>query len=174
MNTRLRRTCLLLGLLGLAGCAAYHVGNQSLYPTGIETVYVPVFQSASFRRNMGERLTEAVIKQIELRTPYKVVDTPNADSTLRGQIISDTRRLTVSANTGEARESDLAIAVQVSWIDRCGRLLRDGQPIPVDAAVLVTGASRLVPEVGQSMATQQQIAIVRVAEQIVSMMEAPW
>ena len=55
----------LLVLLRFAGCAGYQIGNQSLFPQEIHTVYVPVFKSNSFRRNLGERLTEAVVKEIE-------------------------------------------------------------------------------------------------------------
>ncbi|MBI3461837.1 MAG: hypothetical protein HY000_02090, partial [Planctomycetes bacterium] len=64
------------------GCAGYRIGSRSLYPPDICTVYVPVFESASFRRNLGERLTEAVCKQIEDATPYKLVNGPEADSIL--------------------------------------------------------------------------------------------
>ena len=78
----------LLPLL-FCGCAAYQIGNQSLYPLEIHTVSVPVFQSNSFRRNLGERLTEAVVKEIERRTPYKVVSDPGADSVLTGRIVTE-------------------------------------------------------------------------------------
>ena len=39
--------------LSLAGCAGYQVGNQSLYPSHIHTVYVPIFESNSFRPFLG-------------------------------------------------------------------------------------------------------------------------
>ena len=55
-----------------AGCAGYQMGNRSLYRTDLRTVHVPMFQSDSLRPDLGEWLTEAVIKEIELRTPYKV------------------------------------------------------------------------------------------------------
>jgi hypothetical protein len=45
------------------GCAPYRMGVQSLYSCNIRTVYVPMFESDSFRRNLGERLTEAVQKE---------------------------------------------------------------------------------------------------------------
>ena len=66
----------------LAGCASYQVGSESLYAPDVATVYVPMIESDSYRRDLGERLTEAVIKEIELKTPYKVVGTPDADSIL--------------------------------------------------------------------------------------------
>ena len=84
-----------LGTLGLGGCAGYRFGAASLYPPDIQTVYVPVFESNSFRRNLSEWLTEVVCKEIELKTPYKVVGTPQADSVLTGKLISDTKRVII-------------------------------------------------------------------------------
>src|SRR6266481_1806454 len=94
-KVRLRCCAALVAIVMLAGggCAGYRFGAASLYPPDIQTVYVPVFESNSFRRNLGEWLTEAVCKEIELKTPYKVVGTPNADSVLTGKITSDTKRV---------------------------------------------------------------------------------
>ena len=75
-----------------SGCIGYQVGTGSLYAPDVATVYVPMIESDSYRRDLGERLTEAVVKEIELKTPYKVVNTPNADSILSARLISDTRQ----------------------------------------------------------------------------------
>ena len=77
-----RATCVNFFWLTAGGCASYHVGTQSLYAPDVATVYVPMIESGSYRRDLGERLTEAVVKEIELKTPYKVVGTPAADSIL--------------------------------------------------------------------------------------------
>ena len=168
------RGWLLLPLF-LCGCAGYQIGNQSLYPLEIQTVYVPVFESNSFRRNLGERLTEAVVKEIENRTPYKVVADPNADSVLSGQLVSETKRVLVPSLTGDAREVQVAMQVEVSWVDRKGRMLRDTQYLPIPEEIAdVSSTGNVVPEVGQSIATAQQQAICRMAEQIVGLMEKPW
>ena len=136
---------------------------------------VPVFQSNSFRRNLGERLTEAVVKEIEKRTPYKVVNDPCADSVLTGRILSERKSVLVPDLTGDAREIETNMHVQVSWVDRKGRLLRDEQSIPLPAEIAdVSATANVVPEVGQSIATAQQEAICRLAEQIVGLMEKPW
>ena len=87
-----------------AGCAGYQIGNQTLYPSHIRTVYVPMFESTSFRRNMGEQLTEAVQKEIELKTPYKVVHAPGADSVLSGRIARENKRVVIRSRSGDARE----------------------------------------------------------------------
>jgi hypothetical protein len=167
---------MLVVVAAVGGCAGYQIGNQSLYPAHIHTVYVPVFESISLRRNLGERLTEAVVKQIEMVTPLKVVgDAKSADSILKGRIVSDSKRTLSPAPLGYSRLIDMSLGVQVSWIDRSGNVLRDGPTVPVDPAVAeVSGSANLVPEVGQSTATAQQKAIERVAQQIVSLMETPW
>jgi hypothetical protein len=162
-------------LLLLGGCAGYQIGNQSLYPQDIRTVYVPMFQSNSFRRNLGERLTEAVVKQIEATTPYKVVSESKADSVLSGRIVGEHKSVLVPNLSGNAREIQVAMTVQVSWVDRRGRMLRETKPIPLPAEMVdVAGTGNVVPEVGQSIATAQQQAICRMAQEIVGLMENPW
>jgi hypothetical protein len=162
-----------LALLG--GCAGYQVGNQSLYPMEIRTVYVPMFQSASFRPYLGERLTEAVMKEIELKTPYKVVSDPNADSILSGSIVQEGKEILIGSRVGDPREIQVNIRVMVGWTDRQGRLLRESSTVPLPSELIdVQGTGNLAPETGQSVEVAQQEAIQRVATQIVSLMERPW
>ena len=161
----------------LSGCAAYQIGNQSLYPSHIKTVHVPVIDSLSFRRDLGEQLTEAVIKEIETKTPYKVVGSPaEADSILTCKIIQDQRNMILQDWYNDPRQMQVVFNIQVSWVDRKGDVLRDSQPIVITPATstAVTATSVLTPEVGQSGATAQQLAMQRAAEQIVGMMEMPW
>jgi hypothetical protein len=173
-DLRVLRGWLFLPLL-LCGCAGYQIGNQALFPDDVRTVYVPVFKSNSFRRNLGERITEAVVKAIERRTPYKVVNDPNADSVLTGRLVSESKHVLVPDNTGDARDVQVAMKVEVSWVDRKGRLLRDNKSVPLPQEVVdVSATADLVAEVGQSTATAQQQAICRLAEQIVGLMEKPW
>ncbi|MFZ1933799.1 MAG: LptE family protein [Thermoguttaceae bacterium] len=172
---RLSAILSLFVLLSLCGCAGYQIGNQSLYPQEVHSVYVPVFKSNSFRRNLGERLTEAVVKEIEATTPYKVVDEAHADTTLSGAIIQETKTVLVPDLSGDAREVQAAISVQVSWTDRNGVKMRDDKCVPLPPEIAdVSGSGNLVPEVGQSVATAQQEAICRIAKQIVGLMEKPW
>jgi hypothetical protein len=166
---------LLLSFLLLSGCAGYQIGNQSLYPPNIHTVYVPMFTSNSFRRNLGERLTEAVVKQIETKTPFKVVSDPNADSVLTGRIVGETKKVLVPDLTGDARESEVDMRVEVTWTDNKGGVLRAPGSLPCPSELAsISGTADVVPEVGQSIATAQQQAICRMAEQIVGLMEKPW
>lgn len=160
----------------LAGCAGYFVGNATLFRPDIQTIYVPMFQSASFRPGLGERLTEAVVKEIELRTPYKVVGSmEKADSILSGRIVSETKRTVVENRYDDPRETAVQLQVEVQWVDQRGRELTPMQsvPLPPDLARIAAEAT-LVPEVGQSIATAHQSAIEQLARQIVGMLETPW
>ncbi len=162
-------------LVALGGCAGYRFGNQSLYPADIHTIRVPVFQSSSFRRDLGEQLTEAVVKEIEKRTPFKVVRDANADTVLIGRIANETKRLLNETRQGDSRELELNLVVNVRWVSRHGEVIRECPPLKVpNDAVDVNAASHLVPEYGQSTATAQLQAIQTLAERIVNLMETPW
>ena len=171
-----RKLCLLLAGLAVVGggCARYHVGTQSLYPADIHTVYVPMFHSTSYRRGLGELLTEAVIKEIEKRTTFKVVNTPAADSILTGQLIGDEKRVTIENSNDDPREVRYDFTVEVSWQNRKGDLImQENIPLPPEI-VSVWGYSKIVPEVGQSTTTAEVQSIHRLAGQIVDLMEVPW
>src|SRR4051794_387560 len=167
--------CAAIFLLVLSpGCIGYHVGTASLYAPDVATVYVPMIESDSYRRDLGERLTEAVVKEIELKTPYKVVNDPNADSILSARLQSDTRRTVIQNGFSDPRVSETQLRAQVNWISRRRQQpLVPVQIIPVPAELLAfSQTSNLIPEAGQSVATSQQQAIQRLAQQIVGTMEA--
>lgn len=164
-----------LGTVVCSGCAAYRFGAASLYPPDIQTVYVPIFESNSFRRNLSEWLTEAVCKEIEAKTPYKVVGTPQADSVLTGKLMGDTKRVTIEDKYDQPREVEVNTAVQVRWLNRKGDLLNQATSVPLPQDLITLSASgNLVAEFGQSVTTAQLQSIQRVAAQIVSLMEVPW
>ena len=158
----------------LLGCAGYQIGNQSLYRPDIVTVAVPVFQSESLRRFLGERLTEAVVKEIELKTPYKVTQAANADSTLVGRLIEDSKFVITENANDEPRDIELELFVEIDWRDRQGNQLLHQQVALPTALTSVGQAVHFVPEGGQSLVTAQQDAIRKLAEQIVARMEVPW
>jgi Lipopolysaccharide-assembly len=171
---RVSRWLLLAFIVLSVGCASYHFGNASLFPPDIHTVYVPMFESASFRRDLGEQLTEAVSKEIEKRTRFKVVGDPSADSVLTGKIVTDTKNPIVREPNNEGRDIETGLVVNVSWADRRGAPIREGQvPVPAEM-ITVTQTNQLVPEYGASTTTSLQKAMQKLATQIVNMMEVPW
>lgn len=173
----LRRLVLstLLSVLCLSGCASYQVGHRNLYRPDIRTVHVPIFESRSLRPGLGERLTEAVIREIQMRTPYQVVATPDADSTLSGRLTQETKRVLARNRNNDARGIQEEMDVEVTWISRRGDVLMQTTAIPF-APLGLTAAnnSYFIPEAGQSLATAQQDAIESLAREIVGKMEIWW
>jgi len=163
--------CTLLG----AGCASYRVGARTLYAPDIQTVYVPMIESLSFRRDLGERLTEAVVKEIELKTPFKVVGTPDADSILSARVVSDTKSVLQENRNDDPRVLEHGLSAEVTWLNRRRQPIQPPTVVALPPEMLSIGrTAALLPELGQSTVTAQQQAIVRLAEQIVSTMEEPW
>ncbi len=169
---------LVVGCLGAAsngGCVGYRMGSRTLYRGDIRTVYVPVVRNDSFRAELGTRLTEAIQKEIELRTPYKVVSDPSADSVLNCLITFDDKQVLGETQNDDPRYLRTSIAVQVNWTDRRGGLLMENRILPPGELAFFFGSSAaFTPEAGQSISTAQQRAIEQLAAHIVGHMETRW
>ncbi len=179
MPLAIRRMLMLMLSVGLLlatlGCAGYQLGSASLYNPNIRTIYIPIIRNETFRHNLGVQLTEALQKEVELRTPYKVVANPSADSTLTCRVTSQTKRVIVEANTDEPRALENMLSVELTWTDRQGNLLMENRFVPQgELAFFFIQGSDLVPEGGQSIATSQIRAVEQLAQQIVSQMEVRW
>ena len=155
---------LLLGASGLVGCGRYQVGPANLYRPEIRTVYVPMFESDSLRQGLGEWLTEAVVKQIESQTPYKVVQTPAADSVLTGRLLDDRKQVLVESSNDDARNLAYSMVLLVTWY------ARNGEPLMQHR---FSFGAHFLPESGQSLTTAQQQVVQELARQVVGRMETP-
>jgi len=170
-----RSGVVLLGLVltAVSGCRGYIVG--SAYSTDIRTVSVSIFKSDSFRRGVEFQLTEAVQKQIQSRTPFRIAKGPDADTILTGRIIRIRKRVLGETGQDDPRQLQLQLAVEVTWEDRrSGRILSE-QRIPIaPGSIQLVSQAAFAPEIGQSLATAQKQAVDSMARQIVDMMETPW
>ena len=169
-------TVLLASVIGLTtGCAAYRFGSASLFRPGIRTIHVPVVRNDTFRHDLGVRLSEAIVKEIETRTPYKVTGDPNADSRLECRVVSETKRVLTETGTDDPRALDAAMTVRATWLSRSGEMLMQNSIVPTgDLAIGFSQESRFVPEAGQSIDTATEAAIIDLASRIVSQMEMRW
>jgi hypothetical protein len=135
----------------------------------VKTVAV-FFKSNSFRRDVEKQLTEAVVKEITLRSPYKVVGQhEKADSLLTGTITFADKNLVVEAPTNLPRELNMTINVAVNWTHNPPTEIEDKR-IPT----IVTETINFVPEVGETTLSATNHVIQSLAKQIVDMMEMPW
>jgi hypothetical protein len=162
------------------------------YDPNIHTVYVPVFKNLTFWRGLEFQLTQAVIREIEATTPFKVVsDCDGADTELLGTIISYNKNLLNRNQLNEVREAETVLGVQVVWRDRrTGEILSqprrpvappplapDMPPPPepgLQPPVLVQSLGHFIPELGGTVTSAEQENVKALAIKIVSMMEKPW
>ena len=163
-------------VFSVTGCAGYRFGNRTLYPPHIKTVYVPTCESSSFRPFLGERLTEAIVKEIEQKTPYKVVSSPEAaDSILTCRLVNEGKRVVALDYYDDPRQVQYWFNVKVNWIDRQQQPICPGGAVPIPReSVDLLDTANMTAEVGQSGAVAQQEVINKIATRIVTMMEAQW
>ncbi len=165
MSMRLPVICL---ALAVAGCG-YSI--RPPYDRTIRTVYVPVFKSSTFRRDLNLQLTELVQKEIERRAGYKVVGRPeDADTILDGNILYADKNVMVENPNNLPRELMTLMTVEVRWVDN-----RSGDPKARDVPYTrVAENLPFFPEVGETTNIAYQRTMERIARDIVNMMEQPW
>jgi hypothetical protein len=107
------------------------------YDTCIKTIYVPIFKCSIMldetRRQIPTDLTRAVVREIEAKTPYKVVSDPSrADTELTGNVVSLTKNLLTRNQLNEIREAETVMTVGVVWKDlRSGEILSKNRRAPI-------------------------------------------
>lgn len=156
-----------LAVCGCGGIGGYT--NESLYPAGIRSVYVEMFDNQSFRRGIEYELTDALAKRIEAQTPYKIVsDRSKADTVISGRIVrAGESVLSTERQTGRALEREVLLRAVVSWKNqKTGELLiNDGQ---VSASASYSAWQR------QGFGYGSALAANNLAEKIVELMEIGW
>ena len=159
-----------LGLAALApGCNVTGYSIRAPYDTKIKTVYVPVFKSITFRRDVNLQLTELVIKEIERRTPYKVVGTPeDADSTLEGTVNFSDKNVIVENPFNLPRQLTSTVIVMATWTDNKAEKKENPNP------AVIAETFNFYPEIGETSEAAFYRTCEKLATQIVNMMEEPW
>ena len=118
--------CIVMGLFSRAIASCSSDGHFSIlgyttqpnYDCGIHTVYVPIFQNVTYTRGLEFQLTQAVIREIEAKTPFKVTDCrANADTELIGKIVSTSKGVITLNQLGEVREVDSGMSIELVWRD---------------------------------------------------------
>lgn len=116
----------LAATLACVGCGYHEVGHASALPPTIRTIAIPAFASHSQTFRIEQRLTDAVIREFDARTQFKVIhDThQDADAMLRGTVLSATAApLAYDAQTGRAVSALITLSVQVTLTDAKGKVV---------------------------------------------------
>jgi len=164
-----RGTLIMTMLVGtmLSGCG-YTI--RAPFDKSVKTVFVPVFRTQSYRRDLNLNLCEMVQKEIMQRSPYKVVGRPEgADTILEGTINFADKNTVVENPFNLPRELNATISVVVKWTHNPPTEAEKSKP-PTTVAETVN----FVPEVGETALTAFYRVNQRLAAQIVDMMEQPW
>lgn len=149
-----------------SGCGGYR--NSWLYPQEIQTVYVEMFDTTSFRRGFEFELTDAICKQLESKTPYKIVsDRSRADSVLSGNLGITNTVLAGDPLTGKALENETLVSVSVTW-----KNLKTGQLL-IDSEKVYASATYSTP-MGQTVDYSITRAVNEAAQKVIELMQTPW
>jgi hypothetical protein len=162
-------------LVAIAALAAIGSGCgytlRAPFDESIRTVYVPIFRSFSFRDDINIRLQEELVKEIEERTTYRVVDSAEkADTILSGTVLYAQKFNAVVSPNNLPRQLFADLTIEVSWEDLRNPTDPDKEP----PKVVLTQTVPFFPEPGETAFLAYQEAIRRAAVDIVNMMEEPW
>jgi outer membrane lipopolysaccharide assembly protein LptE/RlpB len=130
-SMRMRGThCLVLlaaAVAGLAGCGYHQVGAATHVPGNVRTLAVPVVQSKVQGFRTEAVFTEAVVRELNTRTQYRVLtsgDGSSADATLRGTIVTQTiAPLTYDSSSGQTSSYLVTVTAQVALTAHDGTVL---------------------------------------------------
>lgn len=164
---------LLLALAPAAGCASSPsegYAAASPYPSGYRSVSVPVFRNDSLMRGFERDLADALVKQVEQSTPYKVRSEASADTALRGTITAiDLVQLSKDPATGLANEMMLRMRVNFEWVDlKTGERIVARDAVESSAVFTPSYPAREPIELGRFAAVEQM------ARDLVAAMQSRW
>lgn len=163
---------------GPIGCAEDSGGlfsgyqAEELFPEDVHTVAVNIFESRTFYRDIEFELTEALGKEIETRTPYKLATGDSAaDTVLSGTLVSvEERVLSRGQDTGAVpQEVQVVATATFEWKD-----LRTGDVLRRRGAVQGTGEFIPTHPMGQTFEVARHQAVAELSREIVSIMRRDW
>ena len=170
---RIRRIIALLGLALFAGCASDPSEGwsaASAWSDDIRTVSVGLFENATPNRQLEFEFTDALIKEIEARTPYKVTAPGRADTIVTGRIRRvDHRQLSKSTLTGLSEEVTVSVTIDLTWTDlRTGESLLELESFVANSLFVPSNPTQEPIELGEFGVAQ------RLAHDVVTEMQADW
>ena len=126
------RVIMFLSLSALTGCGYHQAGSASHLPPDVRMLAVPVFatNAQAYRTEMA--FTQAVVRELNTRTKYRVVtsDTADADATLHGTILSETiAPLTYDATTSQSSSYLVTVTAKAVLTGHDGRVLYENDAI---------------------------------------------
>jgi len=142
----------------------------STYSDDVATIAVPIFENVTYERGVEFDLTDALIKEIEARTPYKVTSSDRADTVLIGKVRRvELEQISKSPLTGLSEEVVITVTIDFEWQD-----LLSGKPLLRREGF--AGHGLFVPSTptGERIELGRLAAVEQLAQDIVSEMRGAW
>jgi hypothetical protein len=125
-----RLLCSLAFVSGLTlfptGCGYHTAGSATHIPANVRSIAVPIFATHAQAYHTELALTQAVVRELNTRTRYRVLTSADADADalLSGTVLTQTSvPLTYDSTTGETSSYLVTITVKVVLTARDGRVL---------------------------------------------------
>jgi hypothetical protein len=143
---------------------------KSTYPDGVATVAVDIFENDTPQRDFEYDLTDALVKELEASTPFKVTSSDRADTILTGRIRRiELNQISKSTLTGLSEEITVGITIDLRWRDlRTGESLLELDSFTADSLFVPSQPSREPIDIGRFGVAQLM------ARNIVDEMQADW
>src|SRR5579875_2385846 len=113
-------------LLLVSGCGYHSVNSAVHLPSTVHTLAIPSFRNATQSYHTEATFTEAVIREFNSRTSYRIVPgtDPGADATLEGTITNyAVSPLTYDNISGQTSSYLITITARLALTDRRGKVL---------------------------------------------------
>lgn len=112
--------------LASGGCGYHTVGHSVALPKSVHTIAIPGFVSQSQTFRIEQIMTDAVVREFNTRTQFRVIHETNddADAVLRGTVLSaSTTPLAYDSQTGRVASALVTVSMQVTLTGRDGKVL---------------------------------------------------
>lgn len=117
---------LLMASLLLCSCGYHVAGTANPLPAEIHSIAVKPFSNVSTQYKLSDYLAEAVTRELNTRTRYKIIADPaKADAVLSGAVANVIAGATVSDPIKGATGAQLVVYIQFKLVDRNGKVLID-------------------------------------------------
>ena len=125
MGRRLQMSVVALLVLVLGSCGYHTAGKATRIPADVRTLAVPAFVNQTQTYRIEAVLTEAVVREFNTRTRYRIVTDPDgADAILRGTVTNtQLAPVTYDSDTGRASTAVVTVNMKVVLTAKDGRVL---------------------------------------------------
>jgi hypothetical protein len=155
-------------LVVLTGCGYTPLSPEEAFPQDVATVAVAAVANTTDRTDLSSSLTAALVRTVEIETPYRIADIGTADTLLEVTIREVIRDSDLrSRETGFSQIESLLIVADVTWTD-----LRDGTLLLSLEGVLAD--RERYPTFGEGLPAAARLASDALAREITDEMAGRW